>query len=406
MGKSSLWFEFILARRFLGEKPGQTIVIILGISVGVAVMVFLSALIDGLQANLIQKTVGSSPHIVISNAEFASDDAVIGLEGNRVLLMDATSKTMRPMVEWRQVTDALSADSRITTVLPLVEGAGLIRRGQVSRSILLRGFELEKANEIYDISNSIIAGSRNVPDGAVLLGKSLAEDLGITAGDPIQLEISGREPLTIMVDGIFDLGVGALNQRWLVMDQRKASALLGIGDRVTSIETQVIDVLDANTLAHEWGTRLPAYQVESWQESNAQLLSSLKSQSGSSYIIQFFVLLAVILGVASVLAISAVQRSKQIGILKAMGIRTSSVERVFILQGMMLGLVGTLFGFILGMLMSEAFIVFGKQDYELLLKPVAVTVIITATILAAALSAFLPARQVSRIDPIEVIRNG
>ncbi len=406
MGKSSLWFEFILARRFLGEKPGQTIVIILGISVGVAVMVFLSALIDGLQANLIQKTVGSSPHIVISNAEFASDDAVIGLEGNRVLLMDATSKTMRPMVEWRQVTDALSADSRITTVLPLVEGAGLIRRGQVSRSILLRGFELEKANEIYDISNSIIAGNRNVPDGAVLLGKSLAEDLGITAGDPIQLEISGREPLTIMVDGIFDLGVGALNQRWLVMDQRKASALLGIGDRVTSIETQVIDVLDANTLAHEWGTRLPAYQVESWQESNAQLLSSLKSQSGSSYIIQFFVLLAVILGVASVLAISAVQRSKQIGILKAMGIRTSSVERVFILQGMMLGLVGTLFGFILGMLMSEAFIVFGKQDYELLLKPVAVTVIITATILAATLSAFLPARQVSRIDPIEVIRNG
>lgn len=240
----------------------------------------------------------------------------------------------------------------------------------------------------------------------MLIGKNLAEDLSITAGDPIQLELPGREPLVVMVDGVFDLGVAAINQRWLVMDQRRVAALLGFGDRVSTLEIQVNDVLGAELLAREWDARLPDLQVESWQESNASLLSALSSQSSSSYTIQFFVLLAVTLGVASVLAISAVQKSKEIGILKAIGIRTSSVARVFMFQGLVLGSLGTLLGFGLGLAMSQAFVVFARQSYNLLLKPITTTVIIITTILAATLSAYLPARKVSRINPIEVIRNG
>ncbi|MGE5422765.1 MAG: ABC transporter permease [Ignavibacteriales bacterium] len=406
MKNSSLRFEFSLGRRFLEENRGQTILIVLGISIGVSVMVFLTALIDGLQANLINKTVGHSPHIVITNDQNASADAVRILNGKKILLLDTTFKAQRPIVDWRNITTALANDARIQTVLPVVEGSGLIRRGQVNRSILLRGFDLATADRIYDISNSIVAGNKNASDGAVLLGQALATDLGVSAGDPIQLELSGRQPLTVMVDGVFDLGVGSINQRWMVMDQRKASALLGLGDRITSIEIQVYDVFGADKAASEWGNRLPDYQVESWQESNASLLSALSSQSSSSYTIQFFVLLAVILGVASVLAISAVQKSKQIGILKAMGIRTSSVARVFMFQGMALGTMGTILGFGWGLIMSKAFIFFANQDYTLLLKPVTSTIIMTATIAAATLSAYIPARQVSKINPIEVIRNG
>ncbi len=136
------------------------------------------------------------------------------------------------------------------------------------------------------------------------------------------------------------------------------------------------------------------------------MLSALSSQSSSSYTIQFFVLLAVTLGVASVLAISAVQKSKQIGILKAMGIRTSSVARVFVFQGMTLGLLGILLGFGLGLAMSKAFIIFARQDYTLLMKPLTSAIIILATMVAATLSAYLPARKVAQINPIEVIRNG
>lgn len=403
---NSIRFELSLARRFMEENKVQTAVIILGIAIGVAVMVFLTALIDGLQADLIQKTVGRSPHIVISNAENPAADAVKDLNGEKILLVDAAQKSPRPIAEWRNLTKALTGDSRMETVLPVVEGSGLIRRGQVNRAVLLKGMDFEKADGIYDVSGSIIAGSSNISEGAVLLGKNLAEDLGVSAGDPIQLELSGREPLTVMIDGVFDLGTAAINQRWLIMDQRKAAALLGIGDRISAIEIQVYDVLGAETTAREWGARLPSYQVESWQESNASLLAALSSQSSSSYTIQFFVLLAVILGVASVLAISAVQKSKQIGILKAIGIRTSSVSRVFLFQGLVLGTAGTILGFALGLGMSQMFVILAKQDYNLLIKPGTAAIIITATVLASTLSAYLPARQVSKINPIEVIRNG
>ena len=404
--KSSLRFEFSLARRFLEENRSQTLLIILGIAIGVAVMVFLSALIDGLQANLIDKTVGRSPHIVISNDENAAAGAVKTKDGDSVLLLDATRKTMHPIVEWRSITNELAADRRIETVLPVVEGSGLIERGQVSRAILLKGFDLVKADQIYDISGSLVEGSSHMPDGAVLIGKDLAADLGVGAGEPIKLELSGRDSLTVVVDGVFDLGVSSVNQRWLVMDQRRAAALLGLGDRINTIEIQVYDVLSADALANEWAMRLPGYEVESWQSSNASLLAGLRSQSSSSYTIQFFVMMAVILGVASVLAISAVQKSKQIGILKAMGIRTASVSRVFLIQGLVLGIAGTVAGLGMGLLMSKAFIVLAQQDYALLLKPFTTAVIIFSTVLSATLAAYLPARQVSKIDPIEVIRNG
>ena len=399
-------FEWMLALRFLTENKGQTLIIALGIAIGVAVMVFLTALIDGLQANLIQNTVGRSPHIVISNDENASAHASKIFDGNKVLLVDASRKNQRPIVEWRSITTNLTNDPRMETVLPVVEGAGLIRRGQVNRSILLKGFDISQGDRIYEISTSITAGSHNIQEGSVLLGKDLAADLGVSAGEPVQLELSGREPLTIMIDGVFDLGSSAINQRWMIMDQHKASALLGIGDRINTIEIQVHDVLAAEDLAREWGARLPDYQVKSWQESNASLLAALRSQSSSSYTIQVFVLLAVILGVASVLAISAVQKSKEIGILKAIGIRTRSISRVFLYQGLALGVIGTAAGFALGLFMSQMFVILAEQDYTLLVKPLTAAIIITATVLASALSAYLPARQVSTIDPIEVIRNG
>lgn len=402
--KNSLLFEINLAGRFLAENKGQTFLITLGIAIGVAVMVFLTALLDGLGVNLIQETVGRAPHMVISNSDSASAEANKIYSGTKVLLMDATHTNLHPIVDWSSLTDSLEADQRIDTVLPVVEGSGIIKRGQINRSILLRGMDLEQADRIYNISESIIAG-RAAPD-AILLGKELAADLNITAGEPLQLELPGREPFAIMIDGVFDLGVSSINNLWLVMDQRKASALLGMGDRVSTMEIQVKDVMGADGLADEWAARLPAYKVQSWQDANARLLNTISSQSSSSYTIQFFILLAVILGVASVLAISAVQKSKQIGILKAIGIRSKSVARVFLFQGLALGIVGTGGGFALGLAMSQAFIVLADQAYSLLLKPSTTAIIIILTILSAMLAAYVPARRVSRIDPIEVIRNG
>lgn len=388
----------------MAENKGQTILIAVGIAIGVAIMVFVTALLDGLGINLINETVGRAPHIVISNSESAMTEAIKTYSGSSVLLIDTTGTNLRPIVDWSNITASLNTDQRIKTVLPVVEGSGTVKRGEINRSIMLRGMDLEQADRIYNISASIIAG-RAAPE-AVLIGKELAIDLNISAGEPLQLELPGREPFAVIIDGIFDLGVSSINNLWLVMDQRKAGALLGMIDRVSTMEIQVQDAMEADVLAEEWAAQLPAFKVQSWQDANTRLLNTIRSQRSSSYIIQFFILLAVILGVASVLAISAVQKSKQIGILKAIGIRTKSIARVFLFQGLALGTVGTAGGFALGLAMSQAFIVFAKQAYSLMLKPSTTGIIIVLTILATMLAAYVPARRVSNIDPIEVIRNG
>lgn len=380
--------------------------IVLGIAIGVAVMVFITALIDGLQADLIEKTVGRAPHIILSSAESDARGAETSKNGNKVLTIDMTQNLQRSIAEWNTLEKSIQADSRSKAVLPVIEGSGLIRRGQITRSVMLKGLDLTKADRIYHITQSITAGNSQPSSGSVLIGSGLATVLAIKPGDPFILELPSQTPLTLTVEGIFDLGVSAINERWLIMDQHQAGALLGIGDAVTSIEIQIKDVFSAEEISQTWSVWFPGYKIESWQKTNATLLTALKSQSSSSYMIQFFVLVAVILGVSSVLAISAVQKFKQIGILKAMGIRTSSVARVFLFQGIVLGILGALLGFALGLLMARLFIIFAGQQLTLLLKPSSITVIMVATISSATLSAFLPARRVSQLNPIEVIRNG
>lgn len=405
---SAMRFELELALRFLTENRGQTALILLGITIGVAVMVFLTALIDGLQADLINKTVGTSPHIIVTRQAQEPLQIPDGNAAAALFPLQLQRSGNRPIVEWQAITAAMRQDPQLSAVLPVLDGAALIRRGSVSQSIALRGMELAEADPIYHISDSIIAGSPKLEPGSLLIGSELASEFDIKPGDTVILEIIGQAPISQLVGGIFDLGVQNLNKRWVIIDRTRAASLLGMQDRVTEIEVQVNEVFSASDLALRWADRLLGYDVVSWQQSNASLLSALKSQSNSSYTIQFFVLLAVTLGVSSVLAISAVQKSKQIGILKAIGIRTASVERVFMLQGGILGTVGSICGTLLGFVMAQIFILLASSDqqFALLLKPATMVIIIALTLISAILAAYLPARQVARTNPVEVIRNG
>lgn len=401
-------FEMQVASRFLLENRGQTVLILLGIAIGVAVMVFLTALIDGLQANLIEKTVGRSPHITITRTISPVGAIVTGDPSVNIISVDARAKENNPIVDWFVITQALRQDAKIKAVLPVLDGPALIRHGSTAQSIALRGMNMEEAEQIYKISQSIVDGTSQLQPGTVLVGTKLAEQLNLAVGSPVTLETTGNDPFIANVAGIFDLGVETLNNRWVLADRQRVSYLLALPDRVSEIEIQVNDVFQASAIAREWSVRLPGYKVESWQETNAALLSGLQSQTNSSYTIQFFVLLAVTLGISSVLAISAVQKSKQIGILKAMGIRTDSVSRIFIIQGAVLGIGGDIAGNLFGALLAQLFIVFASSGagFSLLFKPLTLVIISMVTVIAATVAAYLPARKVARLNPIEVIRNG
>lgn len=379
-----------IATRFLKANKGQTILIVLGIAIGVSVQIFIGSLIDGLQVSLIDKTIGNSSHITISS-------------GGKDKFFDKN----------QTLIDKIKADNRFTAVSESLDSSGFIFYDEESYPVLMRGFKFEEANDIYKFDEKLIEGKLPASSMEVMLGKNLVEELGIKLGEEIPMVTPDRKSVDLKVVGIYDFKVASLNKSWIIADINTSADIFDKSGKVSSIETQIKDVFKADIIADEIASVVneDGLEITNWKAQNEELLSGLAGQSASSYMIQVFVLLAVLLGITSVLAISVVQKSRQIGILKAMGIQDKAASLIFLLQGLILGVIGSIIGTGLGLGLTFVFSNFVKNPDGTPLVPfyldytfIGVSVIIA--IISATVAAFVPARKSSKLNPIEVIKNG
>lgn len=207
------------------------------------------------------------------------------------------------------------------------------------------------------------------------------------------------------MSGVFDLGQSAANNSFAFIDEDSAAEALGLADDEYSlIEIQLTDVFASSEVAARLADEFDVEAVD-WQAENEQLLAGLAAQSGSSAMIQAFVLVAVALGIASTLAISAVQKTRQIGILKAIGMGDAAAGRIFLWQAALLGVGGTLGGIALGFALIALFGVV-PVPFSIWPEPGFIALSAGIGISVALLSSVIPARSTSRLDPIEVIQNG
>lgn len=383
---------FSIATRFLKSSMGQTILIVTGITIGVAVQIFIGSLIDGLQVSLVDRTIGSSSQITI-----VSDTNETYFDMNDELITD------------------IQKDDRLTAVSQSFNAPGFVLEDEDSFSVLMRGFEFETANEIYDFSKKLVDGDIPASEGEVLIGKEFSEKLDLAVGDVLDFVAPSGAAEEVEVVGIFDLGVASLNESWMITELETAQTIFGQEDKISAIEMQAEEVFDADIIAEsiEKNTDVSRLhlKVTNWKTENEQLLSGLSGQSISSYMIQVFVLVAVLLGIASVLAVSVVQKSRQLGILKAMGIKDKTASQIFLIQGFLLGTVGGVVGTGLGVGLMYGFTTFVKNPDGTALIPffldwqfIGTSVVIA--IVASTLAAFIPAKNSSRLNPMEVIKNG
>lgn len=228
--------------------------------------------------------------------------------------------------------------------------------------------------------------------------------------EAINLTMTGGSIQSFIVEGIFDLESANINGSWVFMDMTRAQKLYNLSGYASRIEMQILSPFEADQKADQLGRVFPDLKVQDWKQQNAQLLSALSSQSSSSYTIQVFVLIAIALGISSVLAVSVVQKSKQIGILKAMGVTGKSASQIFIIQGTLLGFAGALAGIGLGALLLEAFRIGtsggGGLGFALTIKPVNMVIVLAVATFAGMAASFVPARNSEKLNPMEVIRNG
>jgi len=401
-------FEWITAVRFLREGRLQTLFIAGGIAIGVGVIVFMSAMLAGLEANFIKRVLTSQPHIQLlapdqvarplRQAPGEVEDAIVQRPSQRVISID----------QWPKIRAQMLAMPEVSAVSPTIQRSVLAIRGDASRAVTLSGIEPDSYFKIVKIPDYIVAGEARLTSEDIIIGTELANNLGAAVGDKLNIKAASGASRALTITGLVDLGSKGANQRTAYAALRTAQSLLGMIGGVTTIDMTVQDIYAAETIAR----RIQAaseVEADSWIKTNAQFFTAVQAQETSNTLIRLFVALSVAFGIAAVLIVSVIQRSKDIGILRAMGTSQGQILRVFLLQGGLLGFVGSLFGAALG---AAALIYWhavarqtdGSELFPLILERrlfVLTALLATATGLLAATA---PAVRAAKLDPVVAIR--
>ena len=401
-------FEWIVAFRFMREGLTQTLLIIFGVALGGGVIIFMSALLAGMQANIVRRTLNYQAPIQI----LAPDQIARSLRADEAAGVAAQvqprSQQLRSVDQWQKTRVDVERIPDVVGVAPVVTGPGFARRGEATKAVSIIGMEPESYFNVIALPEKMIAGRHDVGPIDVIIGTELARDLGTNVGDKLVLATARGAASTLTVIGIFDFGNKGANERNVYVALRTAQSLLDLAGGATSIEVKVRDPFAAETIAQairESGD----LRVDSWIKTNAQFFSAMAAQILANTLIRVFVGLTVALGIASVLVVSVVQKSKEIGILRAMGTRRGQVLRVFLIQGGFMGLTGSLFG----SLLAWAFLLLwrgvaknpdGTAMFVVVIEPSLFLLACAGATLVGILSAIVPARRAAQLDPVVAIR--
>jgi lipoprotein-releasing system permease protein len=405
-------FEWIVATRFMREGRMQTLLIVGGVALGVSVIVFISALISGLQSNLFRRTLDFQAQIIVLPPEEVARPLrnlnTQPTDQHTAVFLQPRAQRLRSVDQWQKVRDQLLRMKDVTVVAPVVSGAGFVIRADANRAVTLTGIEPESYLRLIALKDKIIAGSANVTSSDILVGIELAKDMGVSMGDKLTLRTASGGTATLMISGIFDFGNKGQNQRSVYVTFRTAQSLLDLAGGASSLEVNVADPFSAETIAQDIQAQT-GLKAESWISTNAQFFSALAAQSMSNTIIRFFVGLTAALGIASVLVVSVVQKSKEIGLLRATGTSRQQILRIFLLQGALMGLMGS----VVGSLMGWGFLTLwrgiaknadGTPLFVINFDPMLFIYAAVGATLVGTLAAVFPALRAARLDPAVAIR--
>ena len=401
-------FEWIAATRFLREGAVQTLLIITGVAVGVGVVVFMSALLSGLQADFLRRMFAAQAQIVLQ----APDKIARPLrpDGGAVVLATVIkpSQRLRSIDQWQKIRDIANTVPGVLAVSPMASGAAFAVKGGADKSISLMGVEPAVYFRVVDIPGKLVAGTTRLNVGDILIGTQLASDLGVAVNDKLRITTASGASQTLTITGIFDLGNRGANQRNTYVPLHTAQTLLGLTGGVTSIDVTVKDAYAAEDIA-QLITAATGVQADSWIKTNADFFSFINSQNLSNAAIRIFVSLSVAFGIASVLVVSVVQRSKEIGILRAMGASRGQMLRIFLVQGGLVGFLGSLVGSALGWAILAVWRNYARHAdgtplFNVIMEPRLVLLATLLATLTGVAAAILPAMRAARLEPVVAIR--
>jgi lipoprotein-releasing system permease protein len=407
-----------LARRYLrSRRPAGKLSLISGIAiggvaVGVCALIVVLGVMNGLRNDLRDRILIANPHLRILTY------------GNGLRLDD-----------WREMLTQILAEPGVVAAAPEVLSQSVISAGaDYAEGVNVLGFEPDTGSQsVTSLPQSITHGNlkfettRDNVDGGIILGSRLAERMTVYPGDIVTL-VAAKPPEVnralgtavprywqFEVTGTFNTGMFLYDNQFVVMSRETAQRFTGLGDAVSGIEVRVADPWQAPEIGRRLETRLGyPYRALDWQQQNATLFSALKLEKLAMGLIIFFIMIVAAFNIVGTLTMVVTDKTREIGILKAMGLGAGAIGRVFLMQGAIIGGTGMGIGLIAGLIVS--FVV--DQGHLIRIDPsvyfidhlpvhtelLDVAVIVVGSLLLSIVATIPPSRAASRLQPVDAIR--
>ncbi|MFV0337561.1 MAG: FtsX-like permease family protein [Chthoniobacterales bacterium] len=422
-------FSFFLGLRYL--KPKRTflsiitVISVTGVTLGIMVLILVISVMTGFERELQRKVLGFDPHIVISTGGI--------------------------MEEWRSVLDTLQKDSSITGAAPFVQGPVLVEHGGRRLAPKIRAVDPEMENSVTSVGDFIIDGKYDLDGDKTILGSELAAILNARVGDTVtvyspgnlsqildeidKIEADKKDeqsleslramvlPMELEVTGIFESGRYIYDSEFLIVPLHIGQEIYDLQDMIHGIATRIEDPYHAAEVKEKLLTEIQQpVIVATWMDMNKQLFDAIRMERNLMFFLLMFIVIVAAFSIMNTLITVTVQKTREIGIMKALGARSGQIIGVFVAQGIIVGIIGTLTGLTLGITLVQfrnevsnwlattlGIEVFPAAIYQFTeipaeIVPSDVAIICITSFCICSIAAFLPAWFAARMDPVKALR--
>lgn len=403
-----------IAYRHLSKRARQTLVAVAGVAVGVGFFLAVSSMMIGSQNDFVKRLIDVAPHIIISD-ELRSpppQPGVLAFPGAAVRLHGYKQRNeVRGIRNWQQILAAAGAYPGAVASQSL-SGAVTLRVGGREEALAVIGIDPAIEERISNIEDSLKSGRlRNLEtvQGGLIIGEEQARRLGVGMGDVLGATSSRGGTRSLRVVGIVEKGRGATTAGSGYTLLREAQSLTGQPFIINRIGVRLPDPYQAQTVAADLERRF-GYKAESWQERSADFLGLLLTRNIIMYTVVSAILLVASFGIYTVVSNSVTDKRRDIAIMRSMGFSEGDLQGIFVAQGIMVALIGVVFGFLLGLALMQIlgslnFNIQGRVEHiPLDRRPFQFAIAGGASLVSALVAAWLPARKAARVDPVDILR--